>query len=272
MIKNSKFLDTFPKLEYDINNTNTITQGPHETVTDIFFRFGIVKSIVSNASAYYVYDVQESDTPELLAEQIYNDSGAAWIIIYANKIIDPLFDWPLNYDAFQKMIKDKYGSVENAQTTTHHCEKVVTRVNEFFGTTSVTRFVVDQTRQTLQPLHVPYNYYTPYTATTYRTADSGVFTADDYEIPYATADMMYDDLQVVSKSGSVAYSNEVNTYNIDGKTVVETIQGVAVSNYDYELRLNDDKKVIKIIKREFYTPIMNEFKTITGTIPAYLRM
>ena len=83
---------------------------------------------------------------------------------------------------------------------------------------------------------------------------------------------MYDDLQVVSKSGSVAYSNEVNTYNIDGKTVVETIQGVAVSNYDYELRLNDDKKVIKIIKREFYTPIMNEFKTITGTIPAYLRM
>ena len=160
MIKNSKFLDTFPKLEYDINNTNTITQGPHETVTDIFFRFGIVKSIVSNASAYYVYDVQESDTPELLAEQIYNDSGAAWIIIYANKIIDPLFDWPLNYDAFQKMIKDKYGSVENAQTTTHHCGKVVTRVNEFFGTTSVTRFVVDQTRQTLQPLHVPYNYYT----------------------------------------------------------------------------------------------------------------
>ena len=170
------------------------------------------------------------------------------------------------------MIKDKYGSVENAQTTTHHCEKVVTRVNEFFGTTSVTRFVVDQTRQTLQPLHVPYNYYTPYTATTYRTADSGVFTADDYEIPYATADLMYDDLQVVSKSGSVAYSNEVNTYNIDGKTVVETIQGVAVSNYDYELKLNDDKKVIKIIKREFYTPIMNEFKTITGTIPAYLRM
>ena len=82
----------FPLMEYDINNISTLVPGPHETVTDIFFRFGILRSIVNNTSSYYVYDILDSDTPELLAERVYNDRGAGWIILYANQIFDPQFD------------------------------------------------------------------------------------------------------------------------------------------------------------------------------------
>ena len=74
---------------------------------------------------------------------------------------------------------------------------------------------------------------------------------------------MYDDTLVVSKVGSVAYSNDVNTYSVDGKTVVETIRGEAISNYDYELRLNDNKRLIKVIKADYYPLIEREFKKLT---------
>ena len=109
---NTPFFGRFPTRDYDINNTTLFGAGPHETVTDIFFRFGIIKKILTNVVAYEVYDILDSDSPELLAERFYGDIGAGWIIIYANKIFDPLFDWPLNYDAFHKMLIDKYGSVE----------------------------------------------------------------------------------------------------------------------------------------------------------------
>jgi hypothetical protein len=262
MIKNSKFLDTFPKMQYDINNTG-FGVGSHETVVDIFFRFGIVKDIINNLSSYTVYELDDSDTPEILAEKIYGDAGAGWIILYANKQVDGQFDWPLNYDAFSKMIVDAYGSIENAKTTVHHYEKVVTRVNEFFDTTDITRFVIDGPRLTENVPSVPYDYYIPYTITTKRTADSSAFTGDSEEIPFLTADLMYDDTLVVSKVGSVAFSNDVNTYSVDGKTVIETVRGEAISNYDYELRLNDEKRLIKVIKADYYSVIMAEFKKLT---------
>lgn len=270
-IKNSPFFASFPKISYDINNVLALTAGPHETLTDVFFRIGIIKNILNDISSYYVYEVLDSDTPEILAEKVYSDSGVGWIIIYANKIVDPLFDWPLNYDAFRKMIIDKYGSIEGAQTTTHHCEKVIRRYNTFYDVTTESRFVIDNIRLTETPPSVPYSYYTPYTSTTFRTADSSFFTADDYEIPYLTADLNYDDMVNVSKTGSMAHTNEVNTYEIDGKTVVETISGEAVSNYDYELRTNDAKRLIKIIKSEYYPQIMNEFRNLTGTQAAFIR-
>jgi hypothetical protein len=227
---NTPFFGAFPKVNYDINNTQKYITGPHETITDIFFRFGIIKKILNNVSAYYVYNVTDSDTPELLAERVYNDIGAGWIIIYANKIFDPQFDWPLQYDAFQKMIINKYGSIEWSQTNTHHYEMVKTRTNEFSGITNITTFVIDGEMVTLSPPSVPYVDY-------------------------------------------ISIGEETNSYVIDGKTVIETTSGREVSYYDYELKLNDDKRIIKIILPQYYTQIMSEFKKITNLSPAsYLRV
>ena len=268
---NTPFFGSFPKLDYDINNTQTYLAGPHETLTDIFFRLGIVKKIINNTASYYVYSVLDTDTPDLLAESVYGDVGAGWIILYANKITDPQFDWPLNYDSFKTMIIDKYGSVEWAQTNTHHCEMTVTRYNSFFGTTSVTSFIIDNERATNQFPNVPYNYFTPWTSTTHRTADSNLFTSDDDNRPFLTADLTYDDLVTVSRSGSIPTIQGTQTYEIDGKTVTETYSGQKVSYYDYELKLNDDRRLIKIIKSDYYTQIMSEFRKLTKTTIPYLR-
>jgi len=266
---NTPLFGLFPTIQYDINSTIG-SSGSTETVTDIFFRFSILRNIVYNTSSYYVYNISDTDTPEVLAEQVYNDRGAGWIILYANQIFDAQFDWPLNYDAFKKMIIDKYGSVEQAQETIHHCEMTITRTNQFFGTSSTTNFVIDTKRKTNQVPGVAYAYFKPWTAQTYRTSDSDIFTADDYERPFMTADLTYDDLETITRSGSIPTIKSYQTFEIDDKTITVTVDGQSVSMYDYELQQNDKKRLIKIVKQEYYPQIMNEFKNITKKQPRYL--
>jgi hypothetical protein len=174
-----------------------------------------------------VYEIDGNDTPEIVAEKVYGDSGAGWIIIYANQILDPQFDWVLDDKAFNRYIDGKYGSVANAQTTIHHYEKVIRRtINE---ETTETRFQIDEDMLTINTPTVPY---------------------DDYN-----------DLPVTS----------TNTYNILDSTIVEVVKRDAITNYDYESVLNDTRRQIKVIKKEYYTRIMEEFKTMVGSVPSYIR-
>lgn len=138
----SSFYGSFPKIKYDINKS----QYPkYEEVTDIFFRLGVLQDALNNISAYTVYDIEDGDTPELLAEKFYGDAGAGWIILLANNIVDGQFDWPLDYKSFEQFIIEKYGSVPTAQITEHHYEKVVTRRNTRTGIINETRFIVTDT-------------------------------------------------------------------------------------------------------------------------------
>lgn len=99
------FLGKFPKVQYKADNT---IYGDKETLTNIFFRVDLVRRTIDNASSYYLHIVNEGDTPEILADKIYGDPGAFWMILYANDIFDPFFDWPLNEGDFAKYMVEKY--------------------------------------------------------------------------------------------------------------------------------------------------------------------
>lgn len=224
----SAFFNNFPKIKYDINNTTVNKQ--YEDVTNIFFRIRYLREILNNVSSYYVYELEDGDTPEILAEKVYGDAGAGWMIVYANKIMDPQFDWPMDYDVFINYIEGKYGSIATAKTTIHHYEKVITRTNSNGDVTSESRFVVSQSKLTNNNLDVPFDYY--------------------------------DNLPVVQS---------VNTYEISGETVVEVVKRDAITAYDYEDRINENKRTVKVIKKEYYGAVMTEFNKLTKTTAPYLR-
>lgn len=256
----STFFANFPKIHYDINNNSKIQYK--ENVTNIFFRLGIIREVLNNASSYYTIDIEDGDTPEILADKVYGDIGAGWIIIYSNKILDPQFDWPLDYSAFDKYIKSKYGSIALAQTTTHHCEKVVTRTVNPGNYTTVTKFVIDEQRLTLNDIGVPHDFYIPYRYFKGVTVDSTALKADSTLVKVDSEDE-YD--------YGLAAAGEYYTYEIGDKTVSEVVNKNTVSCYDYELALNDAKRTIKVIKSDYYNEIMKEFYELTGTFVPFLR-
>lgn len=273
------YFDRIPKIGYDINNTTV--NKKFETVTNVFFRIQYIQESLNNIGSYFVAEIEDGDTPEILAEKVYNDAGAAWMITLANQMVDPQWDWPLEYDQFQKYIIGKYGSIENAKTTYHHYDMVVTRTLKPDNIVTEKRYEIGKEKYTENNLTIPYNYYEPYWVSTDILADSINIKVDS---TFYTVDLGaegQDPGEYGLQPGSLAYAQYINNYSIKdpndptGNTVIQTIEevirGEAITNYDYEEQLNEDKRLIKIVRKEYYDRLQNEFSALTGTNPALFR-
>lgn len=221
----SRYFQYFPKIAYDIQGKRF---SEYNVVTNVFFRLKIIHDVMSNSSTYYEYLIGDGETPEILAERLYRDPEAHWIILLANNIQDANYDWPMDSRTFQKYIIDKYGSVANAKTTYHHYEKVVQREESLTGTITETRFRINQANLTSNLANtlesVPYDHY-----------------------------------------GNLAEDQSVVTINMgNGKTVIETTSRDRITNYDYEVSENEKRRSIKIINPAYYPRIIQEFKELTG--------
>jgi hypothetical protein len=105
----AKYFNNFPKEYY------TLEDKPNglDIVTNIISRFSLEQSFKENTSIYEKYNVQDSDTPEIIAAKMYDSSERHWIVLAMNDIVDPQFDWPLDYRTLISFIDDKYTANAN---------------------------------------------------------------------------------------------------------------------------------------------------------------
>ena len=289
----SRFFDLFPKRPYDINQEQYTN---YVLTTDILFRLSIIKEVLENSTSYYEYVVEEGDKPEILAEKLYGNPEAHWIILLANNMIDPQYDWPLDYRSFNNYIINKYGSIANAQSTIHHYEKKITRRNTELGTETTSTYYIDYNTKTD-------NFIT-------LTEVSGAFSAG--EAVYQGSNLAYatfsanvvtwssgnGSLRLANTAGQILRFNTVygdssgangtvqtidtpmepysyylslvdeptsDILNVANVQIVQTVDRNSVTNYDYEFEKNEAKRSIKIIKAEYYQQIIREFENLIGT-------
>jgi hypothetical protein len=100
----ARYFNYFPKTFYSLQDS---VRGL-DTVTNITARFSLEQSFLDNTTIYLKYDVQESDTPEIVADKIYGSPERHWIVLAANQIVDPQWEWPLEYRTLITYITDKY--------------------------------------------------------------------------------------------------------------------------------------------------------------------
>lgn len=112
----SNYFEKFPRILYSLDN---LASG--QVVPDILRRITAANELKTNNSYLDEYDVKDDETPEILADKIYGDSGLHWVILMINEIIDPRFDWPLSYENLINVCIAKYGSLE----ATYEINKVV---------------------------------------------------------------------------------------------------------------------------------------------------
>jgi hypothetical protein len=105
----AKYFNNFPKEYY------TLEDRPNglDIVTNIISRFSLEQSFKENTSIYEKYNVQDSDTPEIIASKIYDSPERHWIVLAMNDIVDPQWDWPLDYRTLISFIDDKYTANAN---------------------------------------------------------------------------------------------------------------------------------------------------------------
>ena len=247
----STYFDKFPLIRYQISG---VKYSSFQTIRNLLFRTSIIREALSNSSSYVRYIIRDGDTPEILASKIYGDPQAHWMILYANDMIDAQYDWPMTSTVFPKYIADKYRSqaeddrgetledyevIAWTQDTTnepsyHHYEKVVKLENQAAQVTTETRFIINKSLLTDDELvDVPHDYY------------DGLADVQDVTPIDLT---------------------------IDEQTVIQTVYRNAVTYYDYEDELNEAKRTIRIIKKEYYTQMNTEFGILTNkNTPIFMR-
>lgn len=185
---------------------NTLENGTQSVMVNLMARTSIIQNLLNDPLLFYKYDIQDGETPEIIAHRYYDDPYYYWLILYANQINDPQWGWPLDRASFERLITEKY-TTENPYSTIHHYEKVITQVESSTRTKTENKFTIDEET---------YTNLTPSTS----------------------------------------------VYNFPTGTTTITISKRAVTLYQYELELNESKRLIKVIKKELADLVDSQLQTL----------
>ena len=118
------YFSMFPDTLYDAKG-----DGNYTVMKDLLSRVKLITSVKKNIVNFDYYNVQDGETPEMIAHKYYGDVNLHWTILVANDIVDYYEDWPMSVQKFEQFMFDKY---DNPQAI-HHYE-----INQTSGETTTT--------------------------------------------------------------------------------------------------------------------------------------
>jgi hypothetical protein len=215
----AKFFNYFPKSLYYLNDD----QVSLDAVTNLTFKTVFNNTFKENSVVYYDYIVSEGETPEILADKIYNSSERHWIILMMNNIINPFLDWPMSYTSLNKYIDSKYSANNYADTANTSVSGL------YWSQSNIKEYFIKEKRTILNT-----GEYSEKTI---------IITSNDY----ANTSPMTSNNYTLSDGTQIELKTTRGTKNY----------------YDYEIEKNEEKRKIKILKQEFIPLMEKEFKNLT---------
>ena len=252
----NRFFTNLPYVPYHF--TRDGTNNPIVTA-NIMRRFGIRAEIKNNADFYYMYHTGETDTPEILAHKLYGDANLWWIVMMANDIVDPNYDWPLSNAKFDRWLAKKYpGEAFFLWTISGNFE-----AGETVSSPSSAEREVHKWDRTYQRLEVM-----PETDDTGYWAIGNIVTGQSSGatgILSRRVQQNIDALHHFSEDGS-SDSDWVDpwdpTENYLNGYINSSIDTYAVTNYSHHYNKNEAKREIKLIKPEYINAIIEHAESI----------
>ena len=132
-----QYFNTLPKLIKTDNSGNAIL------LTNILARASVMSSFLDNPAVYYTYDIQDGDTPEIIAHKYYGDVYRYWIVLFANQIIDPQWQWPMFGKLFEEYLQNKYPNIDTYNTIQEY-QQITTQYDSVTQTTTVNTTIISQ--------------------------------------------------------------------------------------------------------------------------------
>lgn len=86
----------------------TISDGTLIPFRDIFVQRNLLKNVFSDKDYISSYVIKTGDTPRSLSYYLYGSERYEWIIYCLNSIVNPYYDWPLSENDFYNYIESKY--------------------------------------------------------------------------------------------------------------------------------------------------------------------
>jgi len=140
------YFKTLPK----INMTDY--KGSAVLMTNLISRAEVIQSLLNDPLLFYSYDIQEGDTPEIVADKYYGDSYRYWLVMFSNQLFDPQWDWPLTSRQFGDYLFSKYKKNKNdtfaqviatTQQTIKEYRKVIKTVDSYTLDQTTKMIIID---------------------------------------------------------------------------------------------------------------------------------
>ena len=135
------YFDYFPTIGYDVRGEKNNERV--QSITNVLVRIRKKMNVI-NSAFFEQYFINDGDRADILAHQFYGDSTLHWVIMYANYMTNPYYDWPLPYFDLQKFVAKKYPDNING---IHHYEDAdgYEVDSDASGATAVTNFIYEET-------------------------------------------------------------------------------------------------------------------------------
>lgn len=107
------YFDSIPKILYDSKGN-----GEVKVVTNLLKRVAVRTKIKTNALILDTYNVKNGETPESIADKLYDDPELHWVVLMINDITDRYHQWPMYEQQFNTYVNEKYDNPDGV----HHYE------------------------------------------------------------------------------------------------------------------------------------------------------
>lgn len=248
------------------------------------------------AAIYYPYTILNGERPDIIAANYYEDSRYSWLIYMVNDIIDPYYDWPLEDKEFIQFIVAKYGSVERAQNKVafwrvnwnedesmlsqsgfdalpSYAKKYWAPYGNDMQTFAYNRSKLEYALETNKIVEVTVDSTDGYKEgeiVKQTTTGNITFTATVLSIKTSTVLIVNHVVGLLEVTDNTTYSaligeDSSTSSNVSGaQLIVESIPAnevsywSSVSCYDYEEELNEQRRHIKLIDRNYVDQVERE--------------
>lgn len=213
--------------EFDINGEKSLT-----AIKDITRNIRFRRDILANVTVYDEYDIQEGDTPEIISEKVYGSPQYHWVVMLMNENYDYINDFPLSELELEQYVHQKYGNyTEDMSDDLREAENILAKftIHHYERSDGLVLF------------------------------DPSQYPQISYEVKFKKEDnsgILLDEF-----GRELVAENSVEDI-VDPPQVTDNDLRYPVTNWDYERRINESKRRIKLLPPELLNKVLQEFEEL----------
>lgn len=226
------YFSKFPIVTYKINDKEFVL------VTDFIKAIQIDTLLKSDSLFSDPYDVLDNETPEIISHKFYGTVDYHWVIMLINERYDFYSDFPKSDDIVRKETLRKFGNLEGI----HHYEDENGKIINYYPVLNWP--LIRQNLTTDSNFSIVFDSRKLGDFNNDGVVNSLDISVLDYDMDFDTREYVYGTFYDIMISDS-RYSNYILYENPNNNDVV-----IPITNYEYMTALNEEKRTIKILKKE----------------------
>jgi len=268
-----------PNLEYQSFLPGTKSSDQYVTVKNLFRRVKLRDDLQNVFTIFDKYQIPDGSRPELVAQEIYGSVQYDWVVIVSAGITRLRDEWPLSDKQVYDYAESIYGSDLNG---IHHYETkevrdsedrlilpagqivdrdfsfVYTDIDKNYSNTlskiSYTEISIENTPINTSIIKVNLS------KNNVKIGDELLINGIYIPVISSTNDII-NNTKVITLSSPIPINisgGSTLTFKFNNTILIETNPVTGISNYEYEVRKNNDKRSIYVLKPRYLQQVIND--------------